>query len=115
MLLSEAIEALAVATLADGRSERTAGDCRQKLHALLVFLGDRDAANVTADDLRRFLVDLRTRPTRYTGHPARAVLCARSWRLATVGQSRCTGSARWGLLASLPVPVASTLLQAGQC
>ena len=76
MLLSEAIEALAVATLADGRSERTAGDYRQKLHALLVFLGDRDAANVTADDLRRFLVDLRTRPTRYTGHPARAEMAS---------------------------------------
>lgn len=71
MLLSEAIEALAVATLADGRSERTAGDYRQKLGALLVFLGDRDVASIMADDLRRFVVDLRTRPTRYAGHPAR--------------------------------------------
>lgn len=74
MLLSEAIEALAVATLADGRSQRTAGDYSQKLGALLAFLGDRDVTAVTADDLRRFVVDLRTRPTRYAGHPARAEL-----------------------------------------
>ena len=71
MLLSEAIEALCLATLADGKSERTAGDYRQKLGALLVFLGDRPVDQVTADDLRRFVVDLRTRPTRYAGHPAR--------------------------------------------
>lgn len=67
MMLSEAIEALAVATLADGRSERTAQDYRQKLGALLAFLGDREADTVTAGDLRRFLVELRTRSTRYVG------------------------------------------------
>ncbi|MFZ2488970.1 MAG: tyrosine-type recombinase/integrase [Anaerolineae bacterium] len=71
MILSEAIESLAVATLADGRSERTAGDYRQKLGALLTFLGDRDVATITVDELRRFVVGLRTRSSRYAGHPAR--------------------------------------------
>lgn len=71
MMLSEAIEALALATLADGRSERTANDYRQKLGALLAFLGDGPADAVTAGDLRRFLADLRSRPTRYAGTPAR--------------------------------------------
>lgn len=74
MLLSEAIEALAVATLADGRSERTAGDYRQKLNEMLTFVGDRDVNTITTDELRRFVVGLRTRSTRYAGHPARAEL-----------------------------------------
>ncbi len=71
MLLSEAIDALCVATLADGRSERTARDYRQKLGALLAFLGDRDVSGITADELRRWLVSLRTRPARYVATPAR--------------------------------------------
>lgn len=71
MILSEAIESLAVATLADGRSARTAGDYRQKLGALLLFLGDRDVTAITVDDLRRFVVGLRTRSNRYADHPAR--------------------------------------------
>ena len=39
MLLSEAIAALAVATIADGRSLATVEDYRQKLGYLLAFLG----------------------------------------------------------------------------
>lgn len=71
MLLSEAIESLAVASIADGRSARTVGDYRQKLGTLLVFLGDRPVDQVTASDLRQYIADLRTRGKRYTGHPVR--------------------------------------------
>ena len=71
MLLSEAIEALAVATIADGRSPRTVGDYRQKLGTLLVFLGDRQVDQVTTSDLRQYIADLRTRGKRYAGHPHR--------------------------------------------
>lgn len=66
MMLSEAIEALIVATIADGRSARTVGDYRQKLGALLAFLGDLPVEAITAADLRRFVADLRTRETRYS-------------------------------------------------
>jgi len=38
--LSEAIEALAIATAVDGRAERTVQGYREKLATLLDFLGD---------------------------------------------------------------------------
>lgn len=66
MVLSEAIEALTVATIADGRSARTVADYRHKLGALLAFLGDVTIDQVTAGDLRRFVADLRQRETRYS-------------------------------------------------
>lgn len=68
MLLSEAIEALAVATLADGRSLATVADYRQKLGYLLAFLGDRDVTAVTVHDLRRYVADMRGRGVLYIGH-----------------------------------------------
>lgn len=68
MLLSEAIEALCVATLADGRSRATVADYRQKLGYLLVFLGDRDVTGVTVQDLRRYVADMRGRGVLYAGH-----------------------------------------------
>lgn len=68
MMLSEAIEALAVATLADGRSLATVADYRQKLGYLLAFLGDRDVTAVTVHDLRRYVADMRGRATLYVGH-----------------------------------------------
>lgn len=68
MLLSDAIEALAIATLADGRSPRTIDDYRRKLGYLLAFLGDRDVTAVTVHDLRRYVADMRSRETRYAGH-----------------------------------------------
>jgi site-specific recombinase XerD len=71
MLLSEAIEALAVATLADGRSQRTVTEYRRKLAALLAFLGDVDIASITVHNLRGFVVELRGRPSRYATHPSR--------------------------------------------
>lgn len=71
MKLSEAIEALAVATIADGRSARTVGDYRQKLGELAAFLGDKDVDQVTGHDLRRYMADLRQRDSRYQVHPYR--------------------------------------------
>lgn len=71
MLLSDAIEALCLATVADGRSPRTAGDYRQKLGALLVFLGDVAIEGITTNDLRRFVADLHSRESRWLDHPNR--------------------------------------------
>jgi site-specific recombinase XerD len=71
MLLSEAIEVLAVATIADGRSQRTVGDYRQKLGALLAFLGDVPVDQIAVADLRRWIAELRTRGLRWPDHPHR--------------------------------------------
>lgn len=71
MLLSEAIEALCLATLADGRSQATVADYRQKLGYLLAFLGDVDARAVTSSDLRRYVASMRSADTLYAGHTYR--------------------------------------------
>lgn len=72
MLLSEAIDALVVATIADGRSAHTAEDYRRKLGYLLAFLGDRPVGEVTVADLRRYVADMRSRDTLYTTHGFRS-------------------------------------------
>lgn len=74
MKLSEAIEALAVATLADGRSLATADGYRSKLAQLRAFLDDPPVDQVTVNDLRRFVADLRSRETRYASTTARPEL-----------------------------------------
>lgn len=56
MKLSEAIERLAIATRANGRSPRTVGSYREKLGHLVDFLGDPPVEGVTVHDLRRFVV-----------------------------------------------------------
>lgn len=71
MLLSEAIEALAVATLANGLSRATADGYRSKLAQLLGFLGDVAIDQVTVTDLRRYVADLRSRESRYSQTTAR--------------------------------------------
>lgn len=71
MKLSDAIEALCLATVADGRSPRTVEDYRQKLRPLVAFLGDLEIDQVTTNDLRRFVVDLRSREGRWLDHPNR--------------------------------------------
>ena len=55
MLLSEAIDALCIATRVNGRSPRTAEGYREKLRQLLLFLGDVPVESITVDDLRRFV------------------------------------------------------------
>ena len=69
MFLSEAVEALLIATRADGRSLRTVQAYREKLGHLLRFLGDVPVAGITVHDLRRYVVDMRERETRYSDHP----------------------------------------------
>ena len=71
MRLSEAIEALAIATRANGRSPRTVQAYREKLRPLLAFLGDVDVASITTADLRRFVASLMEQTTTYRDHPHR--------------------------------------------
>ena len=61
MRLSKAIDALAIATRAEGRSPRTVQAYREKLGHLVAFLGDPPIEAVTVDDLRRFLAAQRDR------------------------------------------------------
>jgi site-specific recombinase XerD len=69
MLLSEVIEALLVATRADGRSPATVEFYRRKLRPLLAFLGDVEVEVITVQDLRRYRAYLMDRPTRWPDHP----------------------------------------------
>lgn len=71
MLLTEAIEALCIATRADGRSARTVESYHQKLAALLTFLGDVPVEMITVDDLRHYIADLMDRRILYAVHPSR--------------------------------------------
>lgn len=69
MKLTEAIEALCIATCADGRSPETVTAYQRKLKPLAAFLGDVPVGQVTTDDLRRFVAHLQARPTRWANHP----------------------------------------------
>lgn len=69
MLLSEAIEALLIATRVDGGTPATVRSYRQKLKPLPIFLGDVEVGQITADDLRRFMAHLMDRPSRWQSHP----------------------------------------------
>lgn len=55
MKLSEAIDALAIATRADGGTIRTVGAYREKLARLVEFLDDVAVEGITVNDLRRFV------------------------------------------------------------
>jgi len=69
MLLTEAIEALLIATRADGRSIETVKAYRRKLKPLVTFLGDVPVEGITSNDIRRYIAHLMDRPTRYADHP----------------------------------------------
>jgi site-specific recombinase XerD len=58
MLLSEAIEALCIATRANGRSPATVAAYREKCGHLVTFLGDVHVQDITVDDLRRYVAGL---------------------------------------------------------
>lgn len=71
MRLSQAVNDLVTAAIADGRSRRTVGDYQQKLQPLVDFLDDKPIEEVTTSDLRSYAAHLRTRSTRYDSHPNR--------------------------------------------
>jgi site-specific recombinase XerD len=71
MLLSDAIEALCIATKVNGRSPRTVEGYREKLRYLLDFLGDVPVEGITIDDLRRFIASLMDERLLFEGHPTR--------------------------------------------
>lgn len=66
MLLSEAIEALCIATRANGRSPRTVDSYREKLGHLRDFVGDLPIEEITTNDLRRYIVEQRSRLSPFT-------------------------------------------------
>lgn len=74
MRLSQAVNDLVTAAIADGRSHRTIGDYQQKLQPLVDFLDDKPIEDVTTSDLRAYVAHLRTRSTRYDAHPNRCQL-----------------------------------------
>jgi site-specific recombinase XerD len=71
MLLSEAIEALCIATKVNGRSPRTVEGYREKLGYLLDFLSDVPVEGITIDDLRRFIASLMDERLLFEKHPTR--------------------------------------------
>ncbi len=68
MLLTEAIEALLLATKTNGRSAQTLRDYREKLGHLVAFLGDVSIETITTTDLRRFVADMMDQSTLYEDH-----------------------------------------------
>ena len=71
MLLSQAIEALLLATRADGRSPRTVYAYSEKLKPLLRALGDVPVEAITTADLRRYVAGMMGQTTIYNDHPTR--------------------------------------------
>jgi len=70
MRLSEAVEALCMATKADGGSPGTVAAYEHKLRPLVIFLGgDVQVETVTVDDLRRYVAGLRDEMMLYADHP----------------------------------------------
>ncbi len=68
MLLTDAIEALLLATKTNGRSAQTLRDYREKLGHLVDSLGDVDIEAITATDLRRFVSEMMDQSTLYADH-----------------------------------------------
>jgi site-specific recombinase XerD len=66
MQLTEAIEALLVATRADGRSPRTIAAYKEKLGHLATYLGDVAVEEITVDDLRAYIADQMSRLSPFT-------------------------------------------------
>jgi integrase/recombinase XerD len=59
MVLSKAIEGFVLSKLADGLSPNTMRIYRAALAKLVMFTGDQEVADITTDDLRRWMVWLR--------------------------------------------------------
>jgi integrase/recombinase XerD len=60
LLISDAIEGLLLAKLAEGRSPRTITGYRHDLRVWLDYAGDQDVAQITTQELQAFLLYLRT-------------------------------------------------------
>jgi site-specific recombinase XerD len=71
MRLTEAIEALLIATRADGRSQSTVAAYRGKLSHLVTFLGDVEVEAITVDGLRRYIAYQMSEHTLYPGIPGK--------------------------------------------
>jgi site-specific recombinase XerD len=70
ILLSEAVEKLAIALRADGISPATLKTYWRKLRPLVDYLGaDTPVESITVDDLRRYIAEQRDTATKYTDHP----------------------------------------------
>lgn len=67
--MTEAIEALIKAIIADGKSLKTADTYRGHLRYLVDFIGDVEIETITIDHLRAYALDLRRRSQRWTDHP----------------------------------------------
>lgn len=83
MLLSEAIQALLLATRADGRSRRTVASYKEKLAHLLSFLGDVDVESITVDDLRRYIAFQMSEHVLFAGDPRQRVGTLSPFTVAT--------------------------------
>lgn len=88
MRLSDVLEELLIATRANGRSERTAADYAQRLAPLIEFLDDPEIGIVTAQDLRRYITDLRSRTTRSVSHSCREPVTGELATASTEGYVR---------------------------
>ena len=71
MRLAEAIESMVEALLAMGVSDKTIISYRTNLGQLLQFLGNKPVEEITRQDVRGYAAHLRSRPTKYNGHPNR--------------------------------------------
>ncbi len=71
MTIIEAVELFLDAKLADGVAETTEAWYRGRLERLAVYLGERELADVSTQDLRLFIVSLRRPQTLYADHPYR--------------------------------------------
>ena len=60
LIISDAIDGLLLAKLAEGRSPRTITGYRHDLRVWLDYMGDKDVAHVTGQEIQAFLLYLRT-------------------------------------------------------
>ncbi|MCX8066333.1 MAG: tyrosine-type recombinase/integrase, partial [Anaerolineae bacterium] len=69
MLLEEAIRMLLTATQVEGRSSQTVEWYRRRLIRLANFLGNIPVEQISAHDLRRYIIHLKEQKTRWPNHP----------------------------------------------
>ncbi len=84
MKISDAIDGYIVSSLADDSSELTLREYRSALFTLIKFLDDKELKDITQEDVRRFMVYLRTDyvPERWGGNtdPLSSASLRRYWK-----------------------------------